>query len=85
METKSPLRWVRKTVFGATQDALAVVGGVSRPRVSRYENGEGDPPFEFLARVRIEAKRLDPNFSADWFFEIPEGQPSHVRAREDVQ
>lgn len=85
MQTDSPLRWVRKTIFGVTQDALAAVGGVSRPRVSRYENGEGDPPFEFLSRVRNEAKRIDPGFSADWFFEIPTDRPDHVRAREDVQ
>lgn len=85
MRTDSPLRWVRKTVFGITQDALAAVGGVSRPRVSRYENGEGDPPFEFLSRVREKAREIDPDFSADWFFEIPAEKPLHVRSREDVQ
>lgn len=85
MRTDSPLRWVRKTVFGVTQDTFAAMGGVSRPRVSRYENGEGDPPFEFLAKVREQARRVDPEFSADWFFEIPEERPSHVRSREDVQ
>ncbi|PZU00932.1 MAG: hypothetical protein DI624_01335 [Brevundimonas sp.] len=85
MESDSPLRWVRKTVFGVTQDTLAEIGGVSRPRVSRYENGEGDPPFDFMQRVRAEGRRLNPDFSADWFFEIPSDRADHVRAREDVQ
>ncbi|WP_409449664.1 helix-turn-helix domain-containing protein [Brevundimonas sp.] len=86
MQTDSPIRWVRKNVFKATQDALAEIGGVSRPRVSRYENGEGDPPFDFLRRLRSEAHRRGVEFSGDWFFEVPNtAAPVHVRAREDVQ
>lgn len=81
MQTDSPLRWIRKHVLGLTQDALASLGGVSRPRVSRYENGE-PLTFEFMARVRAAARREHPDFSADWFFEVP---AIHVRAREDVQ
>lgn len=85
MESDSPLRWVRKNVFETTQDGLASIGGVSRPRVSRYENGGGDPPFDFMLRLWREAKRLGLPFSADWFFEVPAPSAEHVRAREDVQ
>lgn len=81
MQTDSPLRWIRKTVLGLTQDGLAALGGVSRPRISRYENGE-PLTFEFMSRVRSEARKKHPGFSADWFFEVP---AEHVRAREDVQ
>lgn len=85
MQSDSPLRWVRKNVFNTTQDGLASIGGVSRPRVSRYENGSGDPPFDFMLRLRSEAKRLGLPFSADWFFEVPAQPADHVRTREDVQ
>ncbi|MDP3405067.1 MAG: helix-turn-helix transcriptional regulator [Brevundimonas sp.] len=83
MQSDSPLRWVRKTVFNVTQDDLAAIGGVSRPRVSRYENGAGDPPFDFMAKVRAEAKRLGKPFSADWFFEVPPAEP--VTLPDDIQ
>lgn len=81
MQTDSPLRWLRKTVFRMTQDDLAAIGGVSRPRISRYENGD-HLPFEFMRRLRAEAVRRELPFSGDWFFEVP-AEP--VRAREDVQ
>jgi transcriptional regulator with XRE-family HTH domain len=74
MANLSPIRWVRQKVFGVTQDELAAIGGVSRPRVSRYETVD-DPPFDFLKRLRAEAARRGLPFSADWFFEIPHGQP----------
>lgn len=67
----SPIRWVRKKVFGVTQDELAVIGGVSRPRVSRYETQADAPPFDFLQRVRAEAIARQLPFSGDWFFQVP--------------
>lgn len=70
MGSESPIRWVRQKVFGATQDELAVIGGVSRPRVSRYETND-DPPYDFLRRLRDEALRRGLPFSADWFFQPP--------------
>lgn len=85
MQTDSPIRWLRKNVFKVTQDDLAAIGGVSRPRVSRYENGQGEPPFDFMLRLRSEAIRLGLPFSGDWFFEVPAEVIEHVRVREDVQ
>ena len=76
--TDSPIRWVRKRVFNVTQDAFASICGVSRPRVSRYENGAGNPPFEVMANVRQSAREKGLEFSGDWFFEVPlegEGYP----------
>lgn len=71
MPKESPIRWIRRQVFGATQEQLAAIGGVSRPRVSRYETGADDPPFAFMRRVRHEALQQGKPFSADWFFERP--------------
>lgn len=75
MASDSPLRWLRKTIFRATQDEIAAIGGVSRPRVSRYETGESALPFDFMARVRAEGLKRDPSFTADWFFEVPASAP----------
>ncbi len=72
MAQDTPLRWIRRKVFGVTQEELATIGGVSRPRVSRYETGVDDPPFGFMRRVRNEALTRGQPFSADWFFEHPE-------------
>ncbi|MDP3853170.1 helix-turn-helix domain-containing protein [Phenylobacterium sp.] len=54
-----------------TQDELATIGGVSRPRVSRYETQADTPTFPFMRRVREEALRRGLAFSGDWFFEHP--------------
>ncbi len=67
----SPLRWIRRKVFGVTQQELAEIGEVSRPRISRYETGADEPPFSFLRKVRSEARRRGHPFNADWFFEAP--------------
>ena len=66
----SPLRWVRREIFGATQDEMAAVAGVSRPRISRYETSDA-PPYEVLQRIRAAAIERGFVFSGDWFFEIP--------------
>lgn len=66
-----------------TQDELAAIGGVSRPRVSRYEAQGEPPPFGFLVRLREEARRRQLEFSGDWFFEAPESVADRVP--EDVQ
>lgn len=73
---ESPIRWIRRQVFGVTQDELATIGGVSRPRVSRYETLADAPPYEFLQRVRQEAMRRGVAFSGDWFFAVPGAEPS---------
>lgn len=89
MENDSPLRWVRKNVFGVTQEKLAEIGGVSRPRVNRYEKNGEPPPFDFLRRLRDEARARGLPFDADWFFEIPTGASAcaetAARVPEDTQ
>ncbi len=67
----TPIRFVRRTVFKATQEELAAIGGVSRSRVSRYESGREPPSFAFLERIRGEANRRGLPFSSEWFFETP--------------
>lgn len=71
MGSETPLRWVRRKVFGITQEELAAIGGVSRPRVSRYETDADPPSFDFLQKIRSEARRRGLPFSGDWFFETP--------------
>jgi transcriptional regulator with XRE-family HTH domain len=71
MTSETPIRYVRRVVFGATQDTLAEIGQVSRSRVSRYESGDEPPPYNFLSRLRREAIRRGLPFSAEWFFEPP--------------
>lgn len=71
MQDSSPIRFVRKSVFGATQHDLAAIGEVSRSRVSRYESGDEDPPYRFLSKLRAEAIRRGLPFNADWFFAPP--------------
>ncbi|MFN7110302.1 MAG: helix-turn-helix domain-containing protein [Brevundimonas sp.] len=58
-------------MFGETQAGLAKLGGVSRPRVSRYESGQEDPPYRFLVKLRLAARRMGLPLPADWFFEAP--------------
>lgn len=70
MSESPPLRWIRQHVFKVTQDEMAVIGGVSRPRVSRYETRDR-PPYEFMRRVRNEAHARGLPFTADWFFQAP--------------
>ena len=71
MANETPLRWLRRAVFGATQDELGAILGVHRSRVSRYERGDADPPLSHLRRIRDEAHRRQIPFCADWFFERP--------------
>ena len=85
MASDSPLRWVRRNVFGVTQDGLAEIGGVSRPRVSRYETGADEPPFKFLRVLREEAAKRGLPFSGDWFFEVPRPAADPASVPEDVQ
>jgi transcriptional regulator with XRE-family HTH domain len=90
MERDSPIRWVRRNVFRVTQEELAAIGGVSRPRVCCYESRGEAPPYDFLKRVRDEARARALDFDADWFFEVPMGAPSAcveaaVRVADDVQ
>lgn len=74
MEIDSPLRWIRRQVFQTGQEEIALIGGVSRSRVSRYESGASDLPFRFMRRIRNEALARGLNFSADWFFGPPEAE-----------
>lgn len=85
MASESPLRWVRRNVFGVTQDGLAEIGGVSRPRISRYETGADEPPFKFLRSLREEAAKRGLSFSGDWFFEVPKVPSEPPTVPEDIQ
>lgn len=71
MSDDTPIRFVRRTVFKATQEELAAIGGVSRSRVSRYESGREPPSYSFLEKLRAEATRRGLPFSSEWFFEAP--------------
>lgn len=82
--SQHPIRFVRREVFGETQAGLAKLGGVSRPRVSRYESGQEDPPYRFLARLRSAAQAMGLRLPADWFFEIP-ADPKATSSEQEPQ
>lgn len=77
----SPLRWVRRHVFGVNQEEMAAIGGVSRPRISRYETSD-PPPFDVLVNIRQEALKRGLPFSGDWFFQVPTERPADVASDE---
>ena len=87
--TDSPLRWVRRHVFGVRQEEFAEIAGVQRPSISRYENGRDNPSYPVLVKIRDEALRRDLPFSGDWFFAVPsapafgDAPPPHQIAQPD--
>lgn len=85
MASDSPLRWVRRHVFGVNQSGLAEIAGISRPRVSRYETGADDPPFKFLRTLREQAAARGLKLSADWFFEVPKTPAEPPTVPDDIQ
>jgi transcriptional regulator with XRE-family HTH domain len=84
MQNESPLRWVRREVFGADQEEIAAIGGVSRSRVSRYEGGS-PLPYAFMHRLRTEALARGLSFTADWFFDPPNSVAGQKIEREGGQ
>lgn len=70
------IRYIRKNVFGVTQQEFAEIAGVQQSSVSRWESG-GAPTLEEMARIRDAAgsRKLKRKWRDDLFFTVPsEGQ-----------
>ncbi len=83
----NPVRFIRKNIFGMTQQAFADAIGSTQPSVARWE-GTGRFPAEHQDIVRLKGKAICAERGEDWddswFFEVPPeqltamGQPSHT-------
>lgn len=59
---------IRKAVLGVTQADLGAIVGVTQATVSRWENGEGAPSLDEMARIRTAAKARGIDWDDAWFF-----------------
>lgn len=48
----SPILFIRKKVFGVTQQEFASIAGVQQSTVSRWENGLAAPTLDEIGRIR---------------------------------
>jgi DNA-binding transcriptional regulator YiaG len=67
----SSLRHIRKSILGLSQAEFAAIAEVSQGTVSKWENGEGGPSRDEMARIRAEAHRRGLEWHDSWFFEFP--------------
>lgn len=70
--TLTPLRHIRRTILGVTQQRLAELTGVSQATVSRWEDGELFPSLNEMSAIRNEAIRLGKEWDDGLFFSTPE-------------
>lgn len=84
MTDDSPLRLIRKHLFRVSQDDMALVAGVTRPMISKYESGKSDPPMAVLRRIRTDARERGLAFTGECFFD-PAAVLAAERVPEDVQ
>lgn len=66
----TPIRYIRRQVFGLTQSEFAAIAGVAQASVSRWESGMPLGQSEMMA-IRQEAARRDIPWDDRWFFEAP--------------
>lgn len=69
----SPLLYIRKKVFGLTQQEFAGIAGVQQSTVSRWENGDAAPSLDEMNRIRAEAakRKLKRKWDDRLFFAEP--------------
>jgi len=63
--------YIRKHIFGVTQDAFAEIAGTTQASVSRWESGMLHPDRGEMARIRAAARQANIPWSDRWFFELP--------------
>ncbi len=69
--------YIRKNVFGLTQQEFAHIAGVQQSMVSRWENNSAAPSLDEMQRIREAAggRKLKRKWRDDLFFTAPtEGQ-----------
>lgn len=68
------IRYIRKEVFGVTQQEFAGIAGVQQSSVSRWERGVA-PTLEEMQRIRAAAaepgRKLKRKWRDDMFFTAP--------------
>jgi transcriptional regulator with XRE-family HTH domain len=67
----TPLLYIRRCVFGATQAQMAEIAAVSQTTISKWEDGTHTPPSDALGRIRAEAAKRGLPWNDSWFFECP--------------
>lgn len=72
MRGMNAIRYIRKNVFGVTQQEFAEIAGVQQSSVSRWEAG-GAPTLEEMTRIREAAnsRKLKLKWRDDLFFTTP--------------
>lgn len=70
----SSLLYIRKKVFGVTQQEFAAIAGVQQSTISRWENGEAAPSLDEMNRIRAAAaeRKLKRKWNDRLFFDAPE-------------
>lgn len=71
MNTYSPLRHIRESVFGANQKDFAEIIGTTQATVSRIESGKLGLTDARKKRVKREAERRGRDLDFSLFFEPP--------------
>lgn len=66
--------FIRKKVFGTTQQEFARIAGVQQSMVSRWENDAAAPTLDEMHRIREAAgtRKLKRKWRDDLFFTVPE-------------
>jgi len=67
----SPIKHIRKHLFGVSQAAFAEIAGTTQASVSRWEMGELTPGMAEMARIREAARCLGVPWEDRLFFEVP--------------
>jgi transcriptional regulator with XRE-family HTH domain len=76
----TPIEFIRRQVFAASQVEFATIAGVMQSTVSRWEKGEFQPGAEHLKAIREEAARRRIAWSDAWLFEAPKPAPTMAEA-----
>jgi transcriptional regulator with XRE-family HTH domain len=67
----TPLEYIRKLIFKASQSAFGEIAGTTQASVSRWENGELEPGHSEMARIRAAANERGIDWDDRLFFELP--------------
>lgn len=67
----SPMEYIRRAVFRASQAELARIAGVTQATVSRWESRQFDPNLGELIRIRRAACARGIAWEDRWFFDTP--------------
>lgn len=67
----TPMKHIRKHIFGMNQDEFGRIAGTTQASVSRWERGEQSPDQQEMARIRDAARERGLDWNDVLFFETP--------------